>query len=249
MKTKTIQFEKRDAGRDIGELYTINNVAIENVESIKYLGVYFDRKLNFSIHANDVESRTMKLVNAAARLANYMEHRKLNATLYEIYTDPINYAASSCYTNYKNLRTKVERGHHRMTRCALRIPYRTDIPGYMTYDRRCIRLNKPTVTQRNTYLIAIMLSKIILGKADCSLRSRIMETRDTSTNRRAAAEHPIFNLVHSRIDKSSPLGRMLEIGNKHLGSVDIFSEHLPVLDSLCMKLGWPIKKQYFIRLK
>lgn len=227
-KTKVIQFEKRDADRDSEELYLINDHPIENVETLKYLGIIFDRKLNFAMQANCVESRAMKSVNAAARLSNYMQHRSLNTTLYNIYVDPIvHYAATSWYTNYQNLRIKVEYGHHRTTRCALGVPYRTDVPGYLTYEERCKKLNIPTVVQRSTYLTAIMVSKIITKKIECGLRQRIVESMEEGTSRRRAANNPRFNLYQSRIDKTSPLGRMMSIANQYLSEIDFHEHHLP----------------------
>lgn len=81
-KTKVVQFEKRTAHRDTEELYRIRGDDISNTETIKFLGITFDRKLNFSIQANNIENRTLKLVNATARLAKYVNNRKLNAILY-----------------------------------------------------------------------------------------------------------------------------------------------------------------------
>lgn len=202
--TKVIQFEKRVAERDTTDLYTIEDAKIANEDTVKYLGITPDRKLNFITHANNTESKSTRFVNAAARLSKHLHNENLNKILYRIYTDPVvTYAASSWYTSYANLQDKIERGQRRMTRYALRVPYRTDAQGYMNYDLRCCTLNIPTVRQRIIYLSAVFLTKIIQRKARTKLHTKIIEARNDKIGRRLAALRPIFNLTTSGIEKKS----------------------------------------------
>lgn len=114
-----------------------------------------------------------------------------------------------------------------MTRCALGTPYRTDAPGYSDYNQRCMQLRKPVVSQRSTYLIAVLFAKILTQKIECALRPRIIDALDENPNRRRAANNQTFNIFKAHIDKQSPLGRMMEIANRHLSTVDFHNDHLP----------------------
>jgi hypothetical protein len=95
------------------EIY-VNNRIIEQVDSIKYLGITFDKKLTFREHVNYIEEKCKKLIFTLAKAANLtwgLKHEALK-TIYKggilpliVYGSPV----CSSVLNKKCYRDKITR--------------------------------------------------------------------------------------------------------------------------------------------
>lgn len=68
-KSKTLLISRKRKEKESHISVFINNRIIEQVQQLKYLGILFDKKLNFNMHIKQVTEKCIKLINALAKTA------------------------------------------------------------------------------------------------------------------------------------------------------------------------------------
>ena len=68
-KSKVMVISRRKRKENKGILIYMNNTILEQVQKIKYLGIIFDRKLNFREHILYISSKCTRLIHALSKLA------------------------------------------------------------------------------------------------------------------------------------------------------------------------------------
>lgn len=204
-KTKAVMFTK--GALDWGFQYKLGEQQIETVDNQVYLGVNFDRKLNFNQHVQELGAKSIRMANVAARLSKYIGHRALNITLFKIYNDPtVNYAAHVWNRERVVTVRTLEAGHRRSTRNALGTPFRPHIPGYIDYHQRCARLGIPTLQQRRCQQAAVMGMKMLRNETKTLLSQELQDSIYVPRMTERGTP-PLFDLRRASMGKL-PLGRI-----------------------------------------
>ena len=127
---------KKNVRNEKIEIY-LNNKPLEQVEELKYLGIYIDKKLKSDKHVDHIETKAISLIHAlskSAKLTWGLGHKALH-TIYTGAIEPIlTYGApvwGKAIENHKN-RTKLQR-IQRLINIKLTKAYRT-----ISYDASCI---------------------------------------------------------------------------------------------------------------
>ena len=92
-KTKLMLFSNVLKPVDIADVH-MNNIKIDYVESIRFLGVLIDDKLKFNVHINEIARKISKNIGILYKLRQYVP----NSTLLAVYRSII-----ECYLSYCNL--------------------------------------------------------------------------------------------------------------------------------------------------
>ena len=93
----------------------INSEPVEIVESIKYLGLTLDNKLNFDKHTTDIHKRCQQRLSAIRKLKALSVAPQLLLLLYKSIVQPVILYCSTCFynmltTSNKNTLTRIT--HH-----------------------------------------------------------------------------------------------------------------------------------------
>ena len=92
---------------------TLNNTSLKRVQSIKYLGVYFDEKLNWDVHINNLSLQLARCSGLFCKLRYYAPKETLCLLYYSLVYSKINYGILTWGTASKtllhNLEVKINR--------------------------------------------------------------------------------------------------------------------------------------------
>lgn len=207
-KTRIIKFAR--GKQDTVTSYTCDGNTIEEADAIKYLGITFDRKMTFNLHAAEVRERTTRFMYAGVRLCKYIKQRKLIMRIYKIYVEPIIlYAAAAWTTRTKKMAAMLENGHRIATRTALNTPIRPHLQGYMLYADRCSALKTLTVAQRTIQFNVIVAKRFAEAQTFTENARKILDAiNEPDINRRMPL--PLVSVVHRRQYAMTPLGFLLK---------------------------------------
>ena len=128
---------------DIADVH-MNNIKIDYVESIRFLGVLIDDKLKFNVHINEIAVKISKNIGILYKLRQYVP----NSTLLAVYRSII-----ECYLSYCNL--------------AFGNAANTHISSLVIAQKRAVRIvaSQPPFAHTNpifSYLNILQLSDIYL---------------------------------------------------------------------------------------
>lgn len=65
-------------------IYYLNNSQIQKISSVRDLGVYFDKKLNFKMHISQISKRTGQMIGVARRFIHDIRYPMLILNIYNV---------------------------------------------------------------------------------------------------------------------------------------------------------------------
>jgi hypothetical protein len=136
--------------------FNIENYVIPPEESVKLLGVEFDRDLTFDNHINNICSKASKQINALRRISNLLtKDSKLT-----IYNSFINSTLNYCPIVYSTFSKTSFKQLEKIQKRALRLVHNDYTSSYATVLSQC---NKPSIGVLRMRQTAVQVFKILKG--------------------------------------------------------------------------------------
>ena len=94
----------------------IENKQIRNSSCEKLLGVFFDSKLTFQSHIDNICKKASQKLNAISRITTYMDFNKKRLTVNAFFTSQFNYCPLIWMCHNRTYNSKINRLHERCLR-------------------------------------------------------------------------------------------------------------------------------------
>lgn len=202
----------------VNSCYTLNNININKVNSIRDLGVIFDSSLIFDKHIDDIISKASKALGFIMRSSTNFQNIKAIKILYCAYVrSHLEYASQVWNPRYEIYKSRIERVQKKFLRF---LDFKTRQKLH-NYDERCHRYHFLPLDIRRNIDDICFLSKIVNGSVDCpDLLSSIKLRTDLLNFRR----RPLLNIpiVRTNYRQNSYLVRCLKAFNKLDPDIDLF---------------------------
>ena len=222
--------------------YSINNEALDSVQSIRDLGVVIDKSLFFTEHYSGVITRASKMLGYIKRTATNFSNPRALTVLYTALVRPHLEYASPIWS--PGARTHVNRAgavQRRFLRfAAFRLGMGMNISDH-DYTKITIKLNIPSLeTQRTVADLLLLLYKVLNYIVDSP---GLLETIRLRIPRVNSRQSEIFYVPHYRTNvvRNSWHPRTLSYANRFLNegadSVDFFSSSMGACTTANCKLA------------
>ena len=126
---------------------------IRSSDSVKLLGVYIDKKLNFNQHVSKLCKKGNQKLHALARVSNYLSKDKLRILMKTFIESQLNFCPIVWMFHSRTLNNKINRLHER----ALRIVYRDELHENMSFKDLLDKDGAVTIHDRNLQKLAIVM--------------------------------------------------------------------------------------------
>ena len=167
-KSKFVIFEKR--AKVYGNI-ELDEQTIATCVSYKYLGIYFDKKLNFDIHIGKVVEKLSKQCGIVYKLRETLNTSHLLAHIRAYVSPIVQYGVLLYGLGRKTLLQQILVFQKRLVRIAFRLPYRSSVLGKFKDCKIC------TVFELHTYeLLKYSLSQI---RNNFEIRDIVSQQKDT----------------------------------------------------------------------
>ena len=216
-KCFSICFSNRRSNK-ITYLYKFGNHAIESVQKIKDLGVFFTSNLNFKCHIEFTVSKALKMLGFVYRTTKHFNDNSVMVSLYKsLVRSRLEYCSSIWSPSQEYLIAKLERVQKRLARWLCyrdKVNYRA-----VGYNAVCEKYNLQSLESRRNISDLCNLNKIYNNNVNSTyLVSQVtvyVPTRRLRRNRLFSAESRL------NIRKNSFIPRVLSLANSY-NEVDIF---------------------------
>ena len=176
LKLNIVKCKKVSFGRHIEgtEHYSIANVELENVESIKDLGVTFDSHLKFEIHISDKINKAYSILGIIRRNFKFLDKESFLVLYKSMVRSHLEYA--NCIWSPHTVQDKknVEKVQMRATKLIPSIKH-------MSYIDRLKNLNLPTLLYRRLRGDMIMVYKLLSGLYDSNIACNLVKPNNYVT--------------------------------------------------------------------
>ena len=172
----------------------INDVRIEQVQSMKYLGIYIDNKLSWDVQCDKLCSNVASKISVLRRIRQFCRPSTLKL-IYERTIQPFFYYACSVWFHTKqgNI-SKLQRAQNY---AAIIITGNFDYVNFRSADL-LYELNWASVKERCDYFTPIMMYKSINGLTAPHLTDSIVRTNEArDRNTRLANSYDVHVLSHN----------------------------------------------------
>lgn len=195
-------------GKEIfASLYILNGQIIQEKESVRDLGVIFDKNLTFAEHIKHVTTRINQMIGAARRLVTDLKMPLLMSRIYSVYIRPIaEYCSIIWDQDRRVMNAPITLAHKKATRIALNVHQFMPIRDYISYNQRCDILAQDSPATRRATQAALTGIKIFKGLINPSFGSIVWRHLNDNTSDRIW--HLLFRIDNS-IPKKSPLFQIL----------------------------------------
>lgn len=193
--------------------YFIASNKLEEVTSIRDLGVLMDSKLGFSEHIDKITTDAYKSLGFILRCTRGFKKPAAIIQLYNSYVrNKVEYGSTVWYPNYKCHINRIERVQKKFVRI---LSYRFKVPRtVLTYKDRLRYFNLQELSARRSHLDLIFLYKLINGVIDCpSLLERLKYNVPTRIPRKPCS---LFYVKRCRtnLGSNTPMVRVSRLYNK-----------------------------------
>ena len=147
---------------NVNSQYTINNMALEKLDSIKDLGVNFDSKLKFNLHLHDKVNKAYSVLGIIKRNFRYVSKEAFLILYKSMVRSHLEYANSVWCPYRKEDINALEKVQMRATKLVHTIKH-------LNYSERLKYLKLPTLRFRRIRGDMIEVYKILTGKYDSSI--------------------------------------------------------------------------------
>lgn len=164
-KCKYVQFTRKVAPLQVQ--YYIDGNLVEKVAFIKDLGVFFDSKLSYIMHIDNIVARANKLLGFINRSTRSFSNIRCIIILFTALTRPIlEYCSVIWAPSYKIHIHRLENIQKKFIRS---LCYKAGIDYYKhNYDYLITYFSLPTLASRRCYADIMFLFKVLNGIIDCS---------------------------------------------------------------------------------
>ena len=194
--------------------YTLNSVSIEQVTSIRDLGVIFDQKMSFTEHINYTVNKANQLLGFIRRTCLGFTSVNTFVTLYNMIVKPIlmysSIVWSPIYTTHINKLESVQHKFFRIMAPRLRLPDPFLDHNYSSISNA---LNLPTLQSLRVLYDSLYLFKLINGIVDCSLLLGQINFRVPRPGSRNNAPFVLQTYTQSYTE-NNPLNRLCKTFNE-----------------------------------
>lgn len=200
--------------------YSIKDMPIEKEIKKKDLGVTFDSKESFSHHISEITKKSYQLIGFIFRTTQHFNRPASLIKLYNTYVrSRLEYCSSIWNPHYDKYKDQIEKVQRKFTRM-LYYRFNWYKPAYPT---RLKQLRMKSLETRRLELDEMLLYKIIHGKVDTNLTSRILFHQPQRLTRQNV--HHLFYLstIPSNIQLNSPIYRLQNHHNIYFKSCNIFN--------------------------
>ena len=115
-KFKAILISKNTTSDEVKKITITGNIEIENVSSVKLLGITIDNALNFNEHIDKICKSAANQLNVLVRLRSYLGNEERKILVNTFVVSNFNYCALIWFTSSIASLKKVENLHKRALR-------------------------------------------------------------------------------------------------------------------------------------
>ena len=141
----------------------IENEQVENSNCEKLLGVFFDSRLAFQTHMNNIYKKASQKLNAISRITPYMDFDKRKLVVNAFFSSQFNYCPLIWMCHNRTYNNKINRLHER----CLRLTYNDK---QSSFEELLIKDNSVSVHHKNLQALAIEMFKVY-----CKMSPEIMQ--------------------------------------------------------------------------
>jgi len=170
-KCKKLSFGRlvNSTGRtDRTDFYSINNINLENVDSIKDLGVTFDSHLKFGLHINEKINKAYSILGIIRRNFTFLDKDSFLIIYKSMVRSHLEYANCIWSPHTLQDKKKVEKVQMRATKLIKEIKH-------LPYMDRLKYLNLPTLLYRRIRGDMILVFKLLSGIYDCGIACQLVK--------------------------------------------------------------------------
>jgi hypothetical protein len=169
--------------------YNINSIDLENIDSIKDLGVIFDSQLNFKSHINDKINKAYSILGIIRRNFTYFDKNSFLVMYKSMVRSHLEYANCIWSPHTKQEIANLEKVQKRATKLIKEIKY-------LSYMERLKYLKLPTLKYRRVRGDMILVYKLISGIYDSNIACKL----NKPTNYVTRGHHFRLSKLHIRYD-------------------------------------------------
>lgn len=210
-KTYHVQYKKARA-QTFDSRYYVAGEPIEKVSKISDLGVTFDEHMSFVPHIERIHTKARNMTLMANRFVREIRCPHMITKIIDTYVRPIIEYNSVIWRDARqSITKKLEESLHRGTRTALRSPYRTNAPGYLSFDARMKDLGLLTFAERRDIATVVFIVKLLREETLSILTEHIEEL--IHINVRNTRSPHLFDISRSTFARNTPIIQMLQLVN------------------------------------
>jgi Reverse transcriptase (RNA-dependent DNA polymerase) len=147
--------------------YNFCGVLISRPDSIKDLGIVFDRKMSFDLHVNYVVSRSMSMLGFVKRFGREFSDPYVLKTIFcSFVRSVLEYGSCVWSPNFEVHRKRIEGVQKKFLRYALRNLGWSDPLNLPPYEDRCKLLNLRSLESRRDVFCAVFIRDLLAGTVD-----------------------------------------------------------------------------------
>ena len=129
---------------------------IESSDTVKLLGVFIDRKLDFSEHVSKLCKKGNQKMHALARISKYLSKDKLRVLMKTFIISQFNYCPLVWMFHNRTMNNKINRLHER----ALRIVYKDETDENLSFQDLLDKDGAVRIHDRNLQRLAVEMYKV-----------------------------------------------------------------------------------------
>lgn len=206
LKLNIVKCKKISFGRHIEgtEHYNIDNVDLENVESIKDLGVIYDPYLKFDLHMSEKINKAYSILGIIKRNFKYLDKDSFLVMYKSLVRSHLEYANCIWSPHTVQYKKNVEKVQMRATKLLPAIKH-------MSYIDRLKHLNLPTLLYRRLRGDMIMVFKLLSGIYDSNIACNLVKSSNYVTRGHSLRLYKMH--VHYDLRKYYFSNRVISIWN------------------------------------
>lgn len=204
-------------------IYRLCNATLNQVDSLRDLGVVLDCKLNLDLHAHKIKNKAFQMLGFISRIGKYFKRPTTYLHLYNALVRPqIEYVTqvwNPYYLKYIDSLERVQKKFLRITnyRCSR---------GYLKYSELLTKYNFLSLKQRRMLLGAMMLYNLCHNRFDCTqLTGKLCYSVPRTVHRRAVRPGRLFVTTTCRTNAGvrAPIYQLVNSYNTYFDEIDIFA--------------------------
>lgn len=184
-KTKLIIFGSVKKVRNCEINITCNNLSLETVDKMKYLGVILDPCMKWTKHVNTVISKLSRVTACIRRIKPYLSRKNLIDLYHTMFIPHLDYCSIIWGNTTKCNIMRLQRAQNRYARMIL------NVDRYTSTTLLLRTLNWQSVQQRIKFNHCVMMFKLINNRVPNYLK-KLISHRPICYSTRYAANSPLF---------------------------------------------------------
>jgi ribonucleases P/MRP protein subunit RPP40 len=209
-KCSSITFTRRKFQSE--RVYSLNGSELENVTSVRDLGVVLDSNMNFSSHIGQITSTAMKVLGFVRRFSSDFKDLSVLKRLYCALVRPHLEYCSVVWSPFMAEDIKrIESVQRKFTKYA----YKKMVPQReLTYENRCAYLGLETLESRREKAGQIFVAGLISGSIDCSQLLTKMCLQVPRESSRTTSLIKEIEIHRTDYGKNNPVSRIIRNFNR-----------------------------------